>query len=529
MRSPILPILWAQWRIFTSPRMGSSRGLGIASALVWYVLWAGLGYIAASTAQVLGIRALAIVLPWILFAVSGYWQLMPIATASLGMTLDLRRLLAWPIPERSLFGLEILLRATTTLEMLVFLLVAGAGLALHRVAPVAGIAAAVGFVVVINMFVAAGLRSLVERVFARKWLREIAVLLLVLAAALPPLLISARAGRAPQLAQDGFWFGWPWEAAAHLALGDHVPEAVMVLLGWTAAAYAFGRWQFRRSLSFDFDTAAEARASTGPRTRLDAVFRLPSVFFNDPLAALVEKELRTLAHAPRFRLVFVMGFSFGFLIWLPIMGEPEVPAVLRANFPALVAVYGLVLLAEVVIWNVFGFDRAAARLYYTAPVRLSTVLIAKNLATLAVVLLEVSIIAVVAALLPLGVPMVRVFEALLVAMVASEYLLATGNLSSVYYPKGVDPGQSWGRQASTRFHFYLLLLFPVLLSPVLLAYVARWAFASDAAFYGVLGFAAVVGALYYRVALQAAVEAASRRRDVILERLAAPAGPLSAD
>lgn len=529
MRSPLLPILWAQWRIFTSLRAGGSRGLGVATALFWYVLWAGFGYIAASAAQVLDARALAIVLPWVLLGISGYWQLMPIATVSLGMTLDLRRLLAWPIPERSLFALETLLRVTTALEMVLFLLVAGIGLALHHVTPAAGVAAALVFVIVINMLVAAGLRSLVERVFARKWLRELAVLLLVLGAALPPLLISARAGRVPQAAPGGFWFGWPWEAAAHLALGDHVAEAVIVLLGWTAAAFLFGRWQFRKSLTFDFDAAAAGRATTGGRTRFDALFRIPSLFLNDPLAALVEKELRTLAHAPRFRLVFLMGFSFGFLIWLPIMREPNMPAMLRANFPALVAVYGLVLLAEVIIWNVFGFDRSAARLYYAAPVRLSTVLIAKNLATLAVVLLEVSIIAVVSALLPLRVPVARVFEAFLVAMIASEYLLATGNLSSVYYPRGVDPGQSWGRQASTRFHSYLLLLFPVLLSPVLLAYAARWAFGSNAAFYGVLAFGAAAGAVYYRVALQTAVEAASRRRDLILERLSAAAGPLAAD
>ncbi len=529
MRSTIFPLLWAQWRIFTSFRTGGRRGLGVATAVFWYALWAVLGYIAGNASQMLDARALAIVLPWVLLGISGYWQLMPIATASLGMTLDLRRLMAWPIPERSLFALETMLRVTTALEMVLFLAVAGAGLAVHDSTPAAGVAATVVFTVAINMLAAAGLRSLVERVFARKWLREAAVLLLVLGAALPPLLISARADRVPNAAARGFWFGWPWEAAAHLALGDRVFTAVPVLLAWTAAAYFFGRWQFRRSLSFDFDVAAAGRLAAHSSSRLDVLFHIPSVIFRDPLAALIEKELRTLAHSPRFRLVFIMGFSFGFLIWLPIMRDPDLPSMLRANYPAFVAVYGLLLLAEVVIWNVFGFDRAAARLYYAAPVRISTVLIAKNAATLTMVMLEVVIIALVCTVLPLSIPAARVLEAFLVAVIVSMYLLATGNLSSVYYPKSVDPAQSWGRQASTRFHFYLLLLFPVLLLPVLLAYGARWAFDSDIAFYVVLAFAAFAGAAYYWVALQSAVEAASRRKELILERLSAPVGPLATD
>ena len=34
---------------------------------------------------------------------------------------------------------------------------------------------------------------------------------------------------------------------------------------------------------------------------------------------MVEKELRTFARSARFRTVFIMGFSFGLLVWLPVM------------------------------------------------------------------------------------------------------------------------------------------------------------------------------------------------------------------
>ena len=38
----------------------------------------------------------------------------------------------------------------------------------------------------------------------------------------------------------------------------------------------------------------------------------------DRFGVLVEKDIRFLSRAPRFRLVFLMGFTFGLLIWLPL-------------------------------------------------------------------------------------------------------------------------------------------------------------------------------------------------------------------
>ena len=56
------------------------------------------------------------------------------------------------------------------------------------------------------------------------------------------------------------------------------------------------------------------------------MFRLPALFLPDPVAAIVEKELRSLVRTPRFRLVFIMGFSFGILVWLPlVIGRQRAP------------------------------------------------------------------------------------------------------------------------------------------------------------------------------------------------------------
>src|SRR5258708_23141135 len=50
-----------------------------------------------------------------------YWQLAPLVSASLGASLDLKKLLMYPIPHAKLFVVEVLLRITTCAEMVLFL------------------------------------------------------------------------------------------------------------------------------------------------------------------------------------------------------------------------------------------------------------------------------------------------------------------------------------------------------------------------------------------------------------------------
>ena len=76
---------------------------------------AGLAIAAADAAN------LRIYLPLGSLGVFLYWQLMPIASASMGSALDLRKLLAYPIPHAKLFTVEVLLRLTTAIEMLIVL------------------------------------------------------------------------------------------------------------------------------------------------------------------------------------------------------------------------------------------------------------------------------------------------------------------------------------------------------------------------------------------------------------------------
>jgi ABC-2 type transport system permease protein len=67
----------------------------------------------------------------------------------------------------------------------------------------------------------------------------------------------------------------------------------------------------------------------------------------------------------------------------------------------------------------------------------------------------------------------------------------------------------------------------VTFAPILLAYLARYAFDSQAALFGVLGLDAVVGLIVYRVALDSAVRTADLTRESMIAALSTGDGPIA--
>ena len=146
------------------------------------------------------------------------------------------------------------------------------------------------------------------------------------------------------------------------------------------------------------------------------------------------------------------------------------------------------------------------------PVKMSTVLLAKNVTAVFFLLLEVAIITMVVLALRLKFPLYKIPEAFAVTLLICLFLLAIGNLASTYYPRPVDPAQSWRRSGSGKVQGMLLLLYPVLGVPIALAYLARYAFDSQWAFYAVLSSGFVVAVMTYWVSLTSSVHAAEQRR-----------------
>jgi ABC-2 type transport system permease protein len=240
----------------------------------------------------------------------------------------------------------------------------------------------------------------------------------------------------------------------------------------------------------------------------------------------VEKEIRFLSRSARFRLLFLMGFSFGLIIWLPLAMRGDSDTVFRTNYLTIVSAYALMLLGEICFWNSFGMDRSAAQTYFAMPLQISTVLLAKNLAAAFFIFLEISMIAFFCALLRMPITLSNVGEAFGVTAVLTLFLLAIGNMISTRYPRPVDPGQSWRSGSMGRLQAYLLFLYPVASAPIFLAYGARYAFETEAAFYGVLLLDFLIGMVVYSIALQSSVQVAEERKEEMIMALSSGHGPV---
>jgi len=538
----IRAILRAQWLSMRTFRLASGRRGAIISviiAVLWYGFWTFLGVVAEELMAAPGLSArIPAWLPLGLLGVFAYWQLAPLASATMGASLDLRKLLLYPVPRRALFNVEILLRLTTCAELLIVLAGASIGLLrnpafgaarlLPRVVPAMTIFAA------FNLLLAAGLRSLIERLLSRRGLREVLALGLMLVGVLPRLLMvtGVDTTRIRPFFPAATNSVWPWAATARFILGgraDALPSAA-ALMTWAALAYIFGNWQFMRSLRYDFQAAQSTVAPARERSFTGRLYRLPALLLPDPLGAMVEKELRSLARTPRFRLIFVMGFSFGLIVWLPMMirGRGAHTAV-SDNFLAVVSVYALTLLGQVTYWNAFGFDRAAAQLYFIAPVAFSRTLAGKNIAAAIFIFLEIAAVSLACSLLRVGITASKIGETFIVTAIAALYLLAIGNLGSVNYARAMNPQRVSAGGARGRAQGLVFLFYPIALLPIFLAYLARYAFDSQFVFYVILTLAAGLGAAIYWMAMESAVASAHKRREAILAELSSGEGPLSAE
>jgi ABC-2 type transport system permease protein len=258
---------------------------------------------------------------------------------------------------------------------------------------------------------------------------------------------------------------------------------------------------------------------------------LPSALLPDPVAAIVEKELRTLARTPRFRLVFIMGFTFGLVVWLPMIFGQRTDhfSAFSDNFLTMVCLYALALLGQVTYWNALGFDRSAAQAYFVWPVPFSRALVGKNLAAAIFVFLEMLAVTAACLLLKMQPSPHKLLEAFLVTPVVAVYLLAAGNLSSVHMPRALSPERAAQGGSAGRSQAFMLFVYPLALLPILLAYGARYAFDSEIAFYAMLAFAAALAALVYWLALESAVNAAERRREQIITELCRTEGPVATE
>ena len=260
--------------------------------------------------------------------------------------------------------------------------------------------------------------------------------------------------------------------------------------------------------------------------------RLPSQAFPDPLGALMEKEIKYLWRSPRFRLPFFMGFTFGVIAWVPIMLRMKGPvgAWMQESAVSFISLYALLLLGPVMFLNRFGFDRGATRFYFWMPLRFEELLLSKNLATAVYGYFETALVALICRVVGLPVGWEQALEAFVVTSVALLYLLSVGNHMSVRFPVPSNPdrvsraGAGHGLRAAVQF-----LLFPLSLTPIMLAFGWRYLWESPQGFFWMMLAAAVLGAMLYTATFLSAAGHGQRQRESLIAHLSMGEGPLASE
>ena len=534
----ILAILKAQWLSMRTFRLGAKSASSIFSAvigLIFYGFWTIGAYAAQSFLANPANKTYfdQVVSPTLLIMFL-YWQITPMITATMGASLDLKKLLVYPIPMGQLFSIEVLLRLTTGIEML--LMLTGISIGVLRNPEIGGWAAAprvilaAALYVAINLLLSAGLRNLVERLMLRKRVREVVILLMVAISIAPQILLRSHLPfeRIQQYLAPFLFF--PWGAAARLLLNEEMARPAVVLTVFAACAYVFGRTQFNASLRFDGQSNRISKPEIKQQMGLiEKVVRFPARFLPDPVGAVFEKETLSLSRMAPFRLIFVMGCSLGVILWLPrvLNGRATTPGFMNDNVLTFASAYGVLVIGQLTYFNCFGFDRSAVQVWFSMPVPIGKTILGKNLAAAFFIFLELLLTLVVMIVFRVPLTARKISESFVVSAIVALYLIAFGNITSTRMPRSLNPEKVSQGGSSKAMNALIMLCFPLVLSPIAMAFWARSVFESEGIFYGFLGLAAILGAILYWVAMGSASQAAWNRREKILNDLSRGEGPVS--
>jgi ABC-2 type transport system permease protein len=515
-------IAWAQWRIARNhlPRTSVGSWLMLLLGFLWYCAFAA---IALTIAKLLSVVEPFWIRQWLPAAILGvctFWQVVPLITLTGGWSLDVKKLQSFPFPTGALFGIETFLRITTAFEMVLIVLGAAAGLALNPGVPTPAFLFLL-LLIPFNLLLSLGVREFILHSFARNRMREMFALLVVSIAVLPQILLRTPLGVTlkPYVIALSRRRVFPWSEIALLSTGRYSASSVLSCLVWIGAAYLFARTMFARGLREDNSTGSSSVAlpASKSQTMLESLAGVPGRLFRDPLGILIEKEIRSLLRMPRFRVILGMACFFSVLVFLPMANRDA--SFMRHNFPDIAALYGMLILSDALFWNFFGFDRAAAQIYFAGPVDLRRVIQAKNLTSALFVVLQNTVVLAVAAALRLVTRPITALTSLGCTAVVTIFFIAAGNISSVTNARAVDPSQTLKKQTSAQRQLWLLCSSLAMCVLVGLGMLARWAVGTDWAMISVLAVEFGIGVIVFRISLDTAVLRGSERRETIVDGL----------
>ena len=553
----LLAVAWMRWRMFANGFRRQRLGVGLALViLVRLIVWPMLALVALGPIIGFGFAGWMVIsdnhpqrLVPLLAGITVLWQFVSINGVSIAATVsnfDPSSLVRFPLP----FGRYLVLRTllglmtpSTIIGCLSLLAAAiGIGIADHRLALPALIV--LGIYAAMNVFFSRMLAAWLERWLSTRRAREIFGVLMAFFFIGVQFLNFRRVGSHPHShAVANSWMlnlmhgtyrflDWlpPGFAANAIVLQGHPVTALAqfaALLAWTALFLAVFAMRLHKQFLGEYLSegaarsapAAPASAMRRPAPRpVAATAPAPApgrTLLSPVIAAILRKEwvyLRGNANLligmlTPLILVFILGRQLA-----STHSDYLLPGALGyALFGVLAGLY-----------NIFGADAAGMQLYLLAPIRLRDVVVAKNLMSLSVIAVDVTLAWMVVLILarspiPLSTQVSAFFW--IVFVIAAN--LTLGTLRSIQAPRKFVPGQSRQMRTPTNRTSGLLVL-AVLFGSILLQVPVTLACRSfHQPWLAALIFAPLAGAavVAYAMLLRNADQLILSHRDLIAEEL----------
>jgi ABC-2 type transport system permease protein len=463
-----------------------------------------------------------------------WWQLFPIFIAGFGSTFEFATLLRFPLSLRAfyLLGLGYGLSDFAAISSICWILCMVAGAATARFGVLPAMALVSLLFVVINVTVERLIGSWLEKLLAKRKIRELFIAFFVLSMVSLNFLHPAiqRWGRAakPRLMELIPYFSWLPGSLAGNAVQDAVASnlrgyslSMAALLAWAliASALLWQRFATQYGGELVSESAAPSVAKKRIRRQVEAAER-PG-WLAPQVTAVIVKEFRFLTRNGFAFLqllippMMVMFFTFQFGPGSILKQHSLKPALF---FPAILAYLILILITPA--YNSFAFEGKGIQTYFMAPVRFQDVLLGKNLFLSALVGLEL--------VLSLGLLTWRVgwpgtpafVSTIMAATFAVLGQLAIANWSSLSFPKKMEFGKMKGqRNSGVAVWTALGVQIVVMGISALILFAGRWLespWLPTAAFAGLTA-AALSG---YVASLGAMNGLAESKKEILIETLA---------
>ena len=248
--------------------------------------------------------------------------------------------------------------------------------------------------------------------------------------------------------------------------------ALLVWTGLFLAAFAFRL--HKQFLGEYLSEGAPRSAPKPPRTHPPAPTPAPAGVFNQQLATNHQQLLSpTIAACLRKEWVYLRGNSNQLIQMVtPLVFVFIFARGILARHPAylLSGAVGYALLGLLgTLYNVFGADAAGVQLYLLAPVRLRDVIVAKNIASLALLLVETALAWTIVMLLATApIALSSQFSAAFWIVFVVFANLSLGTLRSIQAPRKILPGQTRQLRSTSTSRTSALIVLAILFGSILL-------------------------------------------------------------